>query len=401
MKRPIWKILGIAAAALVVVAGAAALWIRSIAARRQAAMEDRLRVLSAELRTPDLAPRPGTDEGNAWDDYRQALVEAGKVRPPDKLIGILANTLNADHAFGEAALAAHGSALDHLIRGARRKSCLVPGPEAQRDLRSWETLGRLAVLKTRKLRKEGKAAESLEVQLALLQFGRDLGVCATGFRFMSGLTLLDRTFEEILTDLRGLSLSPEALAALESRLSLLEASFPRPEHQRREGASFLGDHYRGILQHARWSSDLMSWRYGFSTRLMAATTFDHWDRAFQRSTELDRLPWSEAVSRSASIRSELDALPLPEPYRWPATYLDDGYWHRSRLAHLRLLRTAVRYIRTGEILELDDPFGGKLLHQESNRRLKVWSVGRDGVDQAGLGTWDSRVIEDIVLDVIR
>ena len=401
MKRPIWKILGIAAAALVILAGGAALRIRSVAAQRQAAMEERLRAMSEEHFAPDLAPRPGKYEGNAWDDYLPALAEAAKVRPPDKLTGILANTDNADHAFGEAALAAHGSAIDLLLEGARRTTCVAQGPVFRKDLWSYETLGKLAVLKARKLTREGKTAEAVEILFALAQFGRDLGESGVGLTFASGQSTVERAFEELRDHLRSASLTPDALAGLESRLAFLENSFLRPEAMRLQRMQYLGEHFTGIAQHPGWEGRLQCWRYGFSRRLLAATAFDDWDRWLKRSEQADHLPWPQAQALIASIRSQIDATHVPKEYTWSGQFLEDGSRHRSVLAHLRLLRTAARYVRTGEILELDDPFGGKLLHRESNRRLKLWSVGRDGVDQGGTGNWDSRVIEDIVLEVIR
>jgi len=45
--------------------------------------------------------------------------------------------------------------------------------------------------------------------------------------------------------------------------------------------------------------------------------------------------------------------------------------YRERRTQLRLLRTAVRYLATGEILNLDDPYGGKLLHREEAGRLTL------------------------------
>jgi len=398
-RRPIWKILLAAAAILAALVGSAAIWIRSAANREVAAMQTRMRALETELRVPDPARRPGSEKGNAWDDYILALVEASKVKPADKLIGILANTSNADHAFGDAALAAYGAAIDRLLQGARRATCVPPGPT--RDLWNWETLGRLAVLKARKLSREGKAAEALELRLALAQFGRDLSECTAGLSFGHGLATLERAFEEIREDLLSPASTPEAIAGLQSRLADLDEAFPRPEQERRQQNHYLAEHFSRIVQYSGAGDALLSWRFGFSARLMAGTSFATWDRCFQRSMAADRLPWPEAQSRIASIRAEIDVMPILDRYGLPSGFLGDGSQGRSARAHLRLLRTAARYRQTGEMLSLDDPFGGKLLHQASEGRLKIWSVGKDGVDQSGRGNWDSRPVDDIVLDVPR
>ena len=76
-----------------------------------------------------------------------------------------------------------------------------------------------------------------------------------------------------------------------------------------------------------------------------------------------------------------------------------------------MLRTAVRYRATGEILELEDPFGTRLRHSEKDGRLKIWSIGADGVDNGGdNGGWlkwtkppnrPASDVKDIVLEVPR
>ena len=74
---------------------------------------------------------------------------------------------------------------------------------------------------------------------------------------------------------------------------------------------------------------------------------------------------------------------------------------RERRVQLTLLRVAAHYRATGEILDLDDPFGAKLITSKTGDHLKVWSVGRDGVDDGGLGDWRHTSGRDIVLDVDR
>jgi len=401
-RRPIWKILAIIVGVLVVVAGSAALWIRSAADRKFLAMQDKLQALAAEARVPDGAPRPGSEPGNAWDDYALAFTEASKLKQPDKLIGILAKTTNADHAFGEAALAAHGSAVDHLLRGTRRSRCLPATSAAVRNLWHWETAVRLAILRARNLMKEGKTAEAIEIHLALCQLGKDFS--DSGESYPSGYVIpaLNRAFEELRGDLSAPSIPPAAIEAIESRLELLDAAFPRNEKMRSQRLRWLGEHYSNVVQYSGLYGSMTCWRFGFSTRLMAGRAFECWDHWYRRSAETDRLPWLEARALTAGIRTEIDRTHfLNEASDFGPGFLDDGSWHRSAQAHLRLLRTAVRYRRTGEVLDLDDPFGTKLLHQVNGGRLKVWSVGIDGVDQQGKGNWDSRVIEDVVLEISR
>ena len=53
---------------------------------------------------------------------------------------------------------------------------------------------------------------------------------------------------------------------------------------------------------------------------------------------------------------------------------------------------------TGALPELEDPFGGKLLSSEKDGKVKVWSVGRDRVDDGGKGDWKPNPGPDIVLE---
>jgi hypothetical protein len=66
-----------------------------------------------------------------------------------------------------------------------------------------------------------------------------------------------------------------------------------------------------------------------------------------------------------------------------------------------LLRVATHWRRTGELLDLDDPFGAKLKSAKSGEGLKLWSIGADGVDNSGTGQWKPAAGADIVLEAKR
>jgi hypothetical protein len=74
---------------------------------------------------------------------------------------------------------------------------------------------------------------------------------------------------------------------------------------------------------------------------------------------------------------------------------------RSCRARLRLLQAAAHYRATGEVLPLEDPYGDRINTSNAPARLKLWSVGGDGVDDSGTGVWDPRKGKDIVLEVDR
>ena len=109
-RRPVLKVLAVAAAALLASVGAAAFWIHATAEHRAAAMASRLRQLRSEALAPDTAHRAGTESGNAWEDYLQALAGASKL-DPSKLDALVERKKTGDSAYGTAALA--GSAGRH------------------------------------------------------------------------------------------------------------------------------------------------------------------------------------------------------------------------------------------------------------------------------------------------
>ena len=68
---------------------------------------------------------------------------------------------------------------------------------------------------------------------------------------------------------------------------------------------------------------------------------------------------------------------------------------------LTLLRAAALFRAGGGVPDVDDPFDGKLYRQEAEGRLKIWSVGRNGVSDGGSGAWNPNEGKDIVLEVTR
>ena len=383
-RRPIWKILAIAASVLPALVGSAAIWIRSVADRKFAAMEEKVQALEAEALRPDSTPRPGKVPGNAWDDYLLALNAASKITSADKLIGLTSRTENADVAFGDATLAAHGMIVDLILSGSRRASCVPPGRTALPALWKWDTALRLAILKARALHQEGKTAAAVEILLALCQFGRDLGQSGVAYASHFPYLALQMSLGELKDLLRG-PLPAESIAEIDSRLTDLDRTFPLPERMRKQQLQLVSTISMPV-QNSGFAAVLLSWRYGFSPRLLVGSLFEQWEHWFTRSIEADALPWPEAKVQFAKFREEIDQTPFTR-FSVSSGYLADGSQVRAARALLRILRTAARYRASGEVLDLDDPFGTKLLHPQDGARLKVWSVG-----QAGAG---------IVLEVSR
>ena len=389
------KILALAAAALLAPVGAAAFWIHSTAEHRAAAMASRLRQLRSEALAPDTARRAGTESGNAWENYLKALAGASKL-DSYKLDALVERKETADPAYGTAALAGSGSAIDHLLQGSRRASCVPPETIDWINASRGDALLRLVILRARALSEEGKGERAVDLLLALCQFGRDVAESPSGLGEYTSDWALKLSFVELRDALLRPAWPPADFAALESRLELLDEAFPRLEQIRRRKLRRLGALHEERAQESGIVASLRSWRYGFSPRIQWAVVFESWDRWIHQAMEADRLPWPKVRAELNRIRAEIEGAPLVEQ-----GVLEEEIRHRVLRTQLRLLRAAARYRRTGEILILDDPFGGKLLHREAGGRLTLWSVAWDGLDEGGKGKWELRTTGDIVIEVPR
>jgi len=76
--------------------------------------------------------------------------------------------------------------------------------------------------------------------------------------------------------------------------------------------------------------------------------------------------------------------------------------HREALARLRLIRAAAGFLNKGSLAEMEDPLGTHLLQSQNSAKTRIWSVGRDGKDDGGLGGWPSSYAQwdwDIVFEI--
>jgi hypothetical protein len=403
----VWKILGALFGTVVCLIIGFGWWIHRVAERRHAAVEKKLKAMSvqalvsaADTKRPVLHGQPVP--GNAWVDYVKALSDVNKLKQPDRLAGLMARTLNPDNkAFEEAALRAHSAVMDHIVRGARRdESCYPPDQSWPQVSRSAEFAIRLAILKSRSLEAEGKIQESMGLLLDLCQFSRD--VAAAGPWMLEGQGLralgwvLDEIHDQVLKERCGQDLDRE----LEHSFETLDETFPRHDRANLNQALWLGKDRCDGPSPDGIQAHLQCWRFGFSTRIFVIESFDRWSEWLRRSAEVEERPWLEAQSEISKIRSEISQC-REEATGYGGGFLQDGYIGRMTRARLRLLRVALHYRRTGEILELEDPFGRKLLHEEKNGHLRVWSIDRDGKDHGGVGSWKSDQGKDLLLEVER
>jgi len=392
-----WEILGIVGGALFVCLAVIFIWVSVVAGRKYGELDARCRVSieGARARDPLRPVLLGTAEpGNACEDYALAFKELKKTKDFAKLALIVERHPKADLEFGKSALAEQGRALELLSRGARRSGSKweyrwedgsgmeLPGLLASHHLAS------LGVLRGRSLAEGGKPREAAGILLDIAQMGRDIGSDGPMICEMIGIALLDQSFREIRDLLVAGSFDTDSLADLDAGLAVLDDNYMSHARILANEAMLMSVSMRDEGGRARWV-------FG---KMLCVDGAERMDRALDRMAKAESLPWAEA-------RKEMDAVVEEGRSSWnPVARIalpglgGSSDVVRERQAQLRLLRTAVRFKRTGEILELDDPLGSKLHVSRTGGALKVWSSGRDGVDDGGTGGWQAKS-KDIVLEL--
>ena len=379
------------------------IWAGYAADRRYAALDAKVKSMVAELQARD-GRRPvlrgESQPGNSWDHYTKAVVELRNAKGSEHLYALVARHPKADPAIGEKLLADHGSVLDHLRRGAARASSRTydwdearAGSVLDRSSYDMSTTGGLlkvsylVQLKARSLSSEGKTREAVETLLDLCQLGRDFAADGPTTRGELGLSYLGIALHELKDLLASVKMDAEALSDLEGALKQLDESFPRHDLAlQQEGLS------RAVVLLPECSSGV-GWG-----RLMTLDSLERLIQWHERAAQAERTSWSQFQKVSSEAQEDAARSWNPLFRMTASTPLSDGNSNRAYRARLRLLRVAVHWQAKGVILDLEDPFGAQLMHTQNGNTLKVWSVGRDRVDDGGSGTWEKSG-KDIVLEI--
>jgi hypothetical protein len=395
-----WKILGFIA--LFLIASLALIWVWAgyAAGRRYAALQVKVKAMVAELQARD-GRRPvlrgEAQLGNSREDYSKVVADLVNVSG-DTLWALAARLPEADPLRGAVILTEHRAVLDHLRQGAGRDSSylfdwdrFMRGSMRDRS-NAWNDLLNhdlcyFVQVKARDLLREGKPREAVEILLDLCQFGRDVAADGPSSREGVGYFYLGLGLYEFAEGLASGSMGSVVLQEIDRSLGVLDRSFP--------------SHEQALMKEAltRAIYGLPGGESGHLwDRLLA---LDSMEREFEwaaRAARAETRPWAEAKQVALGIGDEAGRVwnPLLR-YRGPALVWSETF-HRQCRARLRILRTAAHWRDTGTVLDLDDPFGGKLKRAQSGDRLRIWSNGPDGVDDGGAGDWD-KYGKDIVLEI--
>lgn len=415
-RLPTWKILGLFGTALLLLALACWLWISTVIDRKWAAMERRLAEIPKEIELQVSCRRILEGElqpGNAWDDYTLAVAELGKRR---NLHRIRRGYAHFPYEFGplREELDASTLVLEHWRRGIRRgRAEWNPGSfRTDDDLNNLryglEWLGQLSSAYAQKLAGEGRAGEGMKCFLDTAQFGQDLA--DTPWIDLSH-SMYEKALSGIRESLTSRTLARETLQSTERALAILESSFPRfgrslLSEARRFGEFLLREdpYYLQVSIGETRVPYEPGWRHAFSMRLMKADAFLEYDRCVRLLSTGEAQPWNLAKTGMERL--------------WDSRF--EGHNEvvgfsreielmmalRGTRTRLRLLIMAAHCGTTREILELNDPYGDRLKHAKSEGKIRFWSLGRDGIDNGGVGGWTESWAEpeggkDLVLEVER
>ncbi len=404
------------ALAVIVVAAlvwaAAAFLVRRITESRWAAMKSAWQGLRDEARSRDRVRPPLRGDplpGNAWEDYSHVIREVRTLYDLESQAPriYLESGSGADRGLVEKVLARHPVIIEALGRGARRSDASLAlewkeGALVLPNRYGTAVVARLAVCQARFLADQGRPREAIELLVDACRFAGDL----------DHVEDMEPEYRELLAMIDSGRLSRADLEEIDRELEIVDKGFPRRGH-------------RVFLELVALGSLLITtggtvtpqavglgvdpedslWRFGFSPRLMKADAFEKIADAARQLSEADDRPWTESRDLLARLNAELGAGKNPIVRIAPDEILRSDVIHRGSRAQLRLIRTAARYRATGEILELEDPFGDRMRNQADEDSIKLWSVGPQGRDHGGAGTFsvdaEGREEQDILLRVRR
>lgn len=399
-KTPLWKILGYIAIGPVVLLLAAYVWVKVLESRRWSEMEARVADLAKEAEDRDRTRavlRGVPEEGNAWDDYEKAVqtLATKKLGPLEDAPRYFYKRPGADRTKVELLIVQYSAELSSLRRGAGRAF-------ARREL-AWKDGKRdyfgnplhlvfyLAMCQARILSETARSREGAELLLDMAQVSGDLGRNLSGNAASFSIDTQGWALDELKDIVLSGRLETKDLLQVDRELGILDQSLPRFGDASLNDVGGLGKFYLKQEEGGEYDgltllfTSMSSWRYGFSTRLASAEAFAEALDSMRRAADASEKRWPEARVILYSMDARLQGTKNPRLSGWSWIYVSNREVHyRLHRTKLRLLRSMTHHLATGEVLDLEDPFGDKLLSSSTNGVLSVWSVGIDGKDNQDL-----------------
>jgi hypothetical protein len=339
--------------------------------------------------------------GNAWEDYAPAVTQSNLILKPEGF-RIILSTLRktADEFYSEEkafrVLDSLRPQFEALRRGARR-SCgdfvrdwdsLEAGAFGMPPDQTGKPLVFAALLQSHRLLRAGKGDEALELFLATLQLGWDMGRNGTIVNEVLRMEVFKAVGDELARQIQDGKFTSEQLVVLDRSLQVLDAKAMEPtaalrNHLLMQGEMILHNSVSRISSlTGRGGPDARSirptWRYLYSTKLLRATAFRSVDQACEQFAKANAVGYSDIRRVLKEVRAEFE-----RSHNLFADVMLNDYdalfgTQRRWIAQLRLVRTLARYRATGEVLSLDDPLERILRHQLTGSKLSIWMDGPEG-----------------------
>jgi len=229
-------------------------------------------------------------------------------------------------------------------------------------------------------------------------FARDLSTNSTLLSNLIGFAVYEVTFTEFRNLIQSGNLTQKQLADLAKKLATVDHDFPTLSSALSNetlafGLATLKISGGGMRERTQFGD----WRFVISPQPTMLNAFQTRDALLKRMQDLDRMNFAAARKEADAISAEGEASPntlvrmaMPGLSRTVAV-------HRETLAHLRLVRAGTEFLSAGKAPALADPFGDKLLYKKEGDKSRIWSIGRDGINQNGSGKWEAQ--PDIVLEI--
>ena len=120
----------------------------------------------------------------------------------------------------------------------------------------------------------------------------------------------------------------------------------------------------------------------------------------RRTKNLEKTDFGTAKKEADAMEAELASSTNPLTRMSTPSITRTIEAHGEPLARLRLLRAATGFLVTGKVPTVPDPFGTNLLYDDKGEKVRIWSVGSDGIDQKGPGVWSIKPRQlDIVIEI--